>query len=126
MNTSKLTFHAETIFIQSAVREMKGSQRSTNVKNHHLFVKVPPKHSAKFEKMAKRNRTLEHEVKVYTELVRDLKRFVKDRVGTEVTFNIPTLYHGCTVKNDPGPEGDRSVLVIEDLCQRGKIPKMNI
>ena len=100
---------------------MKGSQRNANVKTHHLFVKVPPKNSAKFEKMAKRNRTLEHEVKVYTELVRDLKQFVKDRVGTEVSFNVPTLYHGSTVKNDPGPEGDRSVLVIEDLCRRGNI-----
>ena len=69
--------------------------------------------------MVKRNRTLEHEVTVYTELIRDLKRFVKDRVGNEVDFNVPTLYHGCTTKNDPGPNGDRSVLVIEDLGQRG-------
>ena len=113
-------FQPSLFLLKSAVKEMKGSQRSANVKKHHLFVKVPPKHSAKFEKMAKRNRTLEHEVKVYSELVRDLKRFVKDRVGTEVTFNIPELYHGCTVKNDPGPEGDRSVLVIEDLCQQGR------
>ena len=98
---------------------MSGSQRGTNVKKHHLFVKVPPKNSARFEKMVKRNRTLEHEVTVYTELIRDLKRFVKDRVGNEVDFNVPTLYHGCTTKNDPGPNGDRSVLVIEDLGQRG-------
>lgn len=106
-------------FVQTAVRGMTGSQRGTNVKKHHLFVKVPPKNSARFEKMVKRNRTLEHEVKVYTELIRDLKRFVKDRVGNEVDFNVPTLYHGCTTKNDPGPNGDRSVLVIEDLGQRG-------
>ena len=109
-------------FVQTAVRGMTGSQRGTNVKKHHLFVKVPPKNSARFEKMVKRNRTLEHEVKVYTELIRDLKRFVKDRVGNEVDFNIPTLYHGCTTKNDPGPNGDRSVLVIEDLGQRGNCP----
>ena len=102
---------------------MTGSQRSANVKTHHLFVKVPPKNSARFERMVKRNRTLEHEVKVYSELMRDLKRFVKDRVGTEVTFNVPTLYHGFTAKNDPGPSGDRSVLVIEDLCQRGTLFK---
>ena len=101
---------------------MSGSQRGTNVKKHHLFVKVPPKNSARFQKMVKRNRTLEHEVKVYTELIRDLKRFVKDRVGNEVDFNVPTLYHGCTTKNDPGPNGDRSVLVIEDLGQRGNCP----
>ena len=31
---------------------------------HHLFVKVPPKRTAKFERMVRRNRTLEHEVKV--------------------------------------------------------------
>ena len=99
---------------------MKGAERGSNVKKHYLFVKVPPKNSARFEKMVKRNRTLEHEVKVYTELIRDLKKFVKDRVGTMVSFNVPTLYHGCTAKNDPGPEGDRSVLVIEDLSQQGK------
>ena len=33
-------------------------------KVHHLFVKVPPKRTAKFERMVRRNRTLEHEVKV--------------------------------------------------------------
>ena len=106
--------------LQDALRDMKGSQRGGNVKTHYLFVKVPPKHSARFVKMVKRNRTLEHEVKVYTELIRDLKRFVKDRVGTTVSFNVPALYHGLTAKNDPGPDGDRSVLVIEDLSQRGK------
>ena len=119
-----------SFFVQTAVRGMTGSQRGTNVKKHHLFVKVPPKNSARFEKMVKRNRTLEHEVKVYTELIRDLKRFVKDRVGNEVDFNVPTLYHGCTTKNDPGPNGDRSVLVIEDLGQRGncdhKLPDISI
>ena len=84
---------------------------------HHLFVKVPPKRTAKFERMVRRNRTLEHEVKVgpfeqiwnwnhpqtesihlslkvYTELLRDLKAFVKDRVGDAVQLNIPKLYHG--------------------------------
>ena len=99
---------------------MKGKHRGPNVKQHYLFVKVPPKNTARFERMVKRNRTLEHEVKVYTELIRDLKQFVKDRVGTAVSFNVPTLYHGFTAKNDPGPNGDRSVLVIEDLNQRGK------
>ena len=100
---------------------MKGNQRKSgaNATKHYLFVKVPPKNSARFERMVKRNRTLEHEVKVYTELIRDLKQFVKDRVGTAVSFNVPTLYHGFTAKNDPGPNGDRSVLVIEDLNQRG-------
>ena len=100
---------------------MKGNQRAANVKTHHLFVKVPPKRSARFERMVKRNRTLEHEVKVYTELIQDLKQFVKDRVGTAINFNVPTLYHGYTAKNDPGPDGDRSVLVIEDLSQHGKV-----
>ena len=63
-------------------------------KVHHLFVKVPPKRTAKFERMVRRNRTLEHEVKVYSELLRDLQAFVKDRVGDAVQLNIPKLYHG--------------------------------
>ena len=31
---------------------------------------------------------------MYTELLRDLKAFVKDRVGDAVQLNIPKLYHG--------------------------------
>ena len=61
----------------------------------------------RFEKITKKNRTLEREVKVYTELLRDLRAFVKDRVGNTVTLNLPNLYHGFTAKNDPGPDGDR-------------------
>lgn len=63
-------------------------------KVHHLFVKVPPKRTAKFERMVRRNRTLEHEVKVYSELLIDLQAFVKARVGDAVKLNIPKLYHG--------------------------------
>ena len=50
-----------------------GIERSKSpvpAKIHHLFVKVPPKQTAKFERMVRRNRTLEHEVKVYHELLR--------------------------------------------------------
>ena len=63
--------------------------------------------TTRFEKITKKNRTLEREVKVYTELLRDLRAFVKDRVGNNVTLNLPNLYHGFTAKNDPGPDGDR-------------------
>ena len=82
-------------------------------KTHYLFVKVPPRNSARFEKITKKNRTLEHEVKVYTELLRDLRAFVKDRVGTTITLNLPNLYHGFTAKNDSGPDGDRSAVKIQ-------------
>ena len=45
-------------------------------KVHHLFVKVPPKRTAKFERMVRRNRTLEHEVKVNVEsMPLDVLRF---------------------------------------------------
>ena len=33
-------------------------------------------------------------LKVYSELLRDLQAFVKDRVGDAVQLNIPKLYHG--------------------------------
>ena len=46
------------------------------LKVHHLFVKVPPKRTAKFERMVRRNRTLEHEVKVSVEsMPLDVLRF---------------------------------------------------
>ena len=87
---------------------LKGCQIQTWISLTVRAPQVPPKNSAKFEKITKKNRTLEHEVKVYTELLRDLRAFVKDRVGNTVTLNLPNLYHGFTAKNDPGPDGDRS------------------
>lgn len=74
---------------------------------HSLFVKVPPMRTAKFERMVRRNRTLEHEVKVYTELLRDLQEFVKARVGDAITLKIPKLYHG-------GGKDDQQVGELED------------
>ncbi len=81
---------------------------------HHLFVKIPPLRTAKFERMVRRNRTLEHEVKVYSELLRDLQTFVRSRVGDTVKLKIPTLYHSY----EDGAS-DNHVLVIEDLAQQG-------
>ena len=63
--------------------EASGIERSKSpvpAKIHHLFVKVPPKQTAKFERMVRRNRTLEHEVKVYQELLRDLQNFINERL----------------------------------------------
>ena len=63
--------------------EATGIERSKSpvpAKIHHLFVKVPPKQTAKFERMVRRNRTLEHEVKVYQELLRDLQNFINERL----------------------------------------------
>ena len=93
-------------------------------KVHHLFVKVPPKRTAKFERMVRRNRTLEHEVKVYSELLQDLQAFVKARVGDAVKLKIPTLYHGYREEAPPCDDGgnvqeDNHVLVIEDLTKSG-------
>ncbi len=111
-------------------------------KIHHLFVKVPPKQTAKFERMVRRNRTLEHEVKVYTELLRDLKAFIHERLPRNpIQLNIPKLYHGFTDLLEQSSkqahaksEGhlglgnqfdvrDQSVLVIEDLTERGFMSK---
>lgn len=74
--------------------EMTEEEERYASKIHHLFVKVPPKRTAKFERMVRRNRTLEHEVKVYSELLRDLQDFVKARTGEIVQLKIPKLYHG--------------------------------
>ncbi len=41
-----------------------GAGSPLHSKTHHLFVKIPPQRTAKFERMVRRNRTLEHEVKV--------------------------------------------------------------
>ena len=101
------------------------SDHAKPAKIHHLFVKVPPKQSAKFERMVRRNRTLEHEVNVYKELLTDLQVFIKERVGDKIKLNIPTLYHGFTdsnttfVNNTNGGASDQSVLVIEDLARKG-------
>ena len=101
------------------------SDHARPAKIHHLFVKVPPKQSAKFERMVRRNRTLEHEVNVYKELLTDLQTFIKERVGDKIKLNIPTLYHGFTdsnstfVNNTNGGARDQSVLVIEDLARQG-------
>merc|ERR1719225_1704163 len=66
-------------------------------KIHSLFVKVPPKQTAKFERMVRRNRTLEHEVKLYHELLRDLQNFIHERLPKNpIKLNIPNLYHGFT------------------------------
>merc|ERR1719445_437563 len=74
-------------------------------KVHHLFVKVPPKRTAKFERMVRRNRTLEHEVKVYTELLRDLtakgfstRDWFRDKLcHEEVVLSVRELakFHAC-------------------------------
>jgi hypothetical protein len=75
--------------------------------------------------MVRRNRTLEHEVNVYKELLTDLQTFIKERVGDTIKLNIPTLYHGFTdsngafVNNTNGGARDQSVLVIEDLARQG-------
>lgn len=93
-------------------------------KVHHLFVKVPPKRTAKFERMVRRNRTLEHEVKVYSELLQDLQAFVKTRVGDAIKLKIPTFYHSYREEIPPCDEGgnvqeENHVLVIEDLATKG-------
>ncbi len=90
------------------------AMKKAKSKIHHLFVKIPPKRTAKFERMVRRNRTLEHEVKVYSELLRDLKKFVKERVGNAVELRIPQLYH--TYEDGTN---DNHVLVIEDLAKKG-------
>ena len=64
---------------ESSESPNSGIERSKSpvpAKIHHLFVKVPPKQTAKFERMVRRNRTLEHEVKVYHELLRYLKFYI--------------------------------------------------
>ena len=108
--------------------EDKEKDEHREKKVHHLFVKVPPKRTAKFERMVRRNRTLEHEVKVYTELLVDLKNFVKSRTGDTVQLKIPKLYHGqqSSPSNTTamgGGSGDSSgmsdLLVIEDLTKKG-------
>ena len=62
------------------VFDIQREKSPTPAKIHHLFVKVPPKQTAKFERMVRRNRTLEHEVKVYHELLRDLQNFITERL----------------------------------------------
>ncbi len=49
---------------------------------------------------------------VYSELLRDLKKFVRKRVGETVQLKIPTLYHAY----EDGST-DSHVLVIEDLAK---------
>ncbi len=49
---------------------------------------------------------------VYSELLRDLKKFVRSRVGETVQLKIPTLYHSY----EDGST-DSHVLVIEDLAK---------
>lgn len=88
-------------------------------KIHHLFVKIPPKRTAKFERMVRRNRTLEHEVLVYAEFLKDLKNFVETRVGDAVTLKIPELYHGYQASDCEGSVPDNHVLIIEDLTKKG-------
>ena len=77
--------------------EIQRQKSPVPAKIHHLFVKVPPKQTAKFERMVRRNRTLEHEVKVYHELLRDLQNFIQERLPRNpIQLNIPKLYHGFT------------------------------
>ncbi|TRY70868.1 hypothetical protein TCAL_10311 [Tigriopus californicus] len=103
----------------------KGKERDNQMikkkknKIHHLFVKIPPKRTAKFERMVRRNRTLEHEVLVYAEFLKDLKNFVEARVGDNVTLKIPELYHGYQASDCEGSVPDNHVLIIEDLTKKG-------
>ena len=116
------------------VFDIEREKSPTPAKIHHLFVKVPPKQTAKFERMVRRNRTLEHEVKVYHELLRDLQTFITERLPRNpIQLNIPKLYHGFTETTETSEEGtktllgtsptfnvrDQSVLVIEDLAEKG-------
>lgn len=116
------------------VFDIQREKSPTPAKIHHLFVKVPPKQTAKFERMVRRNRTLEHEVKVYHELLRDLQTFITERLPRNpIQLNIPKLYHGFTETTETSEEGtktllgtsptfnvrDQSVLVIEDLAEKG-------
>ena len=102
------------------VSRMKQVIREKRSKIHHLFVKLPPKRTAKFERMVRRNRTLEHEVKVYAEFLKDLQKFIKDRVGDTVQLKIPELYHGYqSVAPEGSEQADSHVLVIEDLAKKG-------
>lgn len=114
VNTKKHSHHvlSEAYKVMVDVPDPPGSKGKGIL--HHLFVKLPPKRTAKFERMVRRNRTLEHEVKVYSELLRDLQKFVKERVGDMVKLKIPTLYHGY----EDGSR-DNHVLVIEDLAKKG-------
>ncbi|XP_040578918.1 uncharacterized protein [Lepeophtheirus salmonis] len=82
-------------------------------KMHNLFVKVPLAKKAKFERIVKRNRTLSHEVQVYSGFIKDLQKFVKSRVGNIISLNIPQIYYGSVDE----PEGD--VLIIQDLSKKG-------
>lgn len=116
------------------VLDIQRSKSPVPAKIHHLFVKVPPKQTAKFERMVRRNRTLEHEVKVYAELLRDLQTFINERLPRNpIKLNIPKLYHGFTdLENETKPNllgqpqfnvRDQSVLVIEDLTEKGFMSK---
>ena len=93
-----------------------GIERSKSpvpAKIHHLFVKVPPKQTAKFERMVRRNRTLEHEVKVYHELLRDMQKFINDRLPRNpIQLNIPKLYHGFTDSNPEEKTGSPNCLLV--------------
>jgi len=93
-----------------------GIERSKSpvpAKIHHLFVKVPPKQTAKFERMVRRNRTLEHEVKVYHELLRDMHKFINDRLPRNpIQLNIPKLYHGFTDTTTEEKTGSPNCLLV--------------
>ena len=109
--------------------DLERSKSPVPAKIHHLFVKVPPKQTAKFERMVRRNRTLEHEVKVYHELLRDLQKFIAERLPRNpIQLRIPKLYHGFKDIQEKmntllGPQimtvREQSVLVIEDLTEKG-------
>ncbi len=60
----------------------------------------------------KKNKTSLFIPQVYSELLRDLKKFVRSRVGETVQLKIPTLYHSY----EDGST-DSHVLVIEDLAK---------
>ena len=105
--------------VPAASEGSPGKSSTRGSKIHHLFVKVPPKRTAKFERMVRRNRTLEHEVKVYSELLRDLQTFVKNRVGDAIQLKIPKLYHGGKGEDCDG----NHVLVIEDLAKKGYVTR---
>lgn len=86
-------------------------------KIHHLFVKIPPLRTATFQRMVRKNRTLEHENKVYSELLEDLKNFVQERVGDMVKLKIPSPYA------ENGSNGKTDELLIDDLSEKGFVAR---
>ena len=93
------------------VFDIQREKSPTPAKIHHLFVKVPPKQTAKFERMVRRNRTLEHEVKVYHELLRDLQNFITERLPRNpIQLNIPKLYHGFTQTEETSEDSVKTLL----------------